>query len=506
MTHKNHIYYFNIFILTITIVFSNIFNINAFAETESSTEATTEAPSIINNYCEPSKTVDVSARAAIIADADTGIVLYEKNADEVLYPASITKIMTALLGCEYGKFDETITHSENAINGIGYGSSTMGMEIGEQISLEDCLYGIMMCSANEACMALAEHISGTVDAFVAQMNSRAEALGCTNTHFANPHGFHDENHYTTARDMSLITLEAIKNEKFCEIWGTMLRTLPPTNIVNEPRGLVNRAKILDDESQYYYPGILGAKTGFHDEAKNTLVAYAEKDNKKLITVVMKCDGAANAYGDTKILMDYGFTQYENKLVYDGSDFSQSVNAIQTYNNIAYPMGNVDALVTDKLEMLLPKSADMTKITTEAVLEDRVEVPVAAGDVIGTMKVFYDGNEFGQLDIVSNTDIARLDDREMAKRELWNEVKYWGKIALIYGGIALVVIIIFILIVRSIIKSRRKKRMLKRRRAAQHRKHKRRPPEAQGNIPRRRKRPEEARATKRPEGQRRPGKK
>lgn len=465
MKHKNLLIYFNIFLLTLTIAFSNIYSNFAMAETnaETTTETTTEAPSVIHNFCESEKQLDIKARAAILVDADTGVVLYEKNADEVLYPASITKIMTALLGCEYGdegRYDETITHSENAINGIGYGSSTMGMLIGEQISLEDCLYGIIMCSANEACMALAEHISGSVDGFVSMMNERAADLGCTNTHFANPHGFHDPDHYTTARDMSIITREAIKNEKFSEIWGTMLRTLPPTNLVNEPRGLVNKAKILDDESQYYYPYIKGAKTGFHDEALNTLVTYAEKDGAKLISVVMKDMGAPFAYSDAKLLFDYGFTQYSKASLYDGSGFSAEIPVVQTYNGREYSLGSITAAIEGNFETMVPTPINKDNITAESVLEEKLEAPVAIGDIVGTLKLSYEGTQMGEMDIVASTSIEKTADNEMAKKELMLNIKLYGKKILKYGCIVLgviIVLIILIKILRAVFKSRRKKK-------------------------------------------------
>ncbi len=428
-------------------------------------------------------------------------MLYEKNADEVLYPASITKIMTALLGCEYGegKYDEIVTHSENAINGIGYGSSTMGMQVGEQITLEDCLYGIMMCSANEACMALAEHVSGSVDEFVNMMNERAEKLGCTNTHFANPHGFHDPNHYTTARDMALITEEAVKNEKFSEIWGTMLRTLPATNLVSEPRGLVNRAKILDDESQYYYPYIIGAKTGFHDDALNTLVACAEKDGAKIISVVMKDLGAPLAYADTKTLLDYGFTQYANAELYNGEDFSQSIPVVQTYNGTEYSLGSVNAVVKGSFEKMVPTPINNESISVEPELNEKLEAPVNEGDVVGKMIISYDSTEIGEMDIVAASSVEKLSDNELSKRELIANVKYYGIKAAKYacvGIAAIIVLIILIRIIRRIFRGKKKKR---KKRSSKNKNLKQKGKTSQ-NTQKRKKHPEQAQGRKRrPDG-------
>lgn len=475
MTYKNLIIYFNIFILTITISFSNIYSNFSYAEptaqtqtsanAEISTETTTEAPSVIKNYCEADKQLDIKARAAILVDANTGLTLYEKNADEVLYPASITKILTTLLACEYGKLDENVTHSENAINGIGYGSSTMGMVVGETIPFEEALYGIMMCSANETCMAVAEHISGSVDAFVAKMNEKAKELGCTNSHFANPHGFHDDNHYTTARDMAKITVAAVKNEEFEKVWGTVVHTLPATNKVSEPRGLYNKAKILDDEHKYYYPYILGAKTGFHDEALNTLVCCAEKDGIKLISVVMKDNGAALTYADSKVLFDYGFTQYEDRTVYNGSSYSGEIPTVQPYKGHEFSIGSVKTEVKDEITAFVPKFIDTSSVTTVPELDEKIELPVKTGDVVGKMKVSYNDYELGEVNITAAEDMDRADTMTMALKWMSLMAMTYGKASLKYVAAFIAAFIIFIIIIRifkAIRRSKKRKKKFKKR--------------------------------------------
>lgn len=472
MIHKNTHIHFSILILTITICFSNIFTTFSYAETvEPTTEITTEAPSIVNNLCEPSKQLNVTARGAILIDANTGVSLYEKNADEVLYPASITKIMTTLLGCEYGKFDEIVTHSHNAIFGIGYGSSTMGMQEGEKITLKDALLGVMMRSANETSMAVAEHISGSVDAFVDKMNKKAKELGCTNTHFANPHGFHDDNHYTTPRDMSKIAAAAVKNKDFEEIWGTELYTLPATNIYKEPRLLYNKAKILDDESQYYYKYTVGAKTGFHDMALNTLVSCAEKDEIKLISVVMKDMGYNNAYADAKTLFEYGFTQYEDKSVYSASSYeSQNINVTQKYNDYDYDIGFVSTTVKADVKIKMPKYIDPSEaIKAEPVLNDKVEAPVKDGDVVGKVNLSYNDEEIGSVDILAASSMDKLSDSKMKKMEFVRKAKeyiqygidlFMKNIFIVIPALLIVVALIFIKI--KIVNNKKRKRKNKKR--------------------------------------------
>lgn len=187
----------------------------------------------------------VQADSAIVMDADTGAVLYAKDIDQELYPASITKIMTALLALENGNLDDVVTFSEYAVYSIEYGSSHLGLTEGEELTLEQCLYGILLASANEISNAVAEHIGGDVETFADMMNQRAEELGCTHTHFVNPHGLHDENHYTTAHDMALIMQEALKNPKFCEIIGTEEYFFPETNLVDEKRYFINHHKMVE---------------------------------------------------------------------------------------------------------------------------------------------------------------------------------------------------------------------------------------------------------------------
>ena len=261
---------------------------------DATTETTTEGTGVGENktgVVSPEGTqLDIAAEACILIDADTGIILYEKNSHERLYPASITKVLTTLLAVEYGKFDETVTHSHNAVFGIGYGSSHIGMDEGEEVNFRDALYGILLESANEVCMAIAEHIDGDVDTFVEHMNTRAKELGAKDTHFANPHGFHDDNHYTTAYDMSLFVRAAVSNPDFLEIFSTVDHTIPATN-KNVERPLHNKDRMMRPTSEYYYENIIGGKTGYTTEAGNTLVTYAGKDDIKLITVVMNDPGA-----------------------------------------------------------------------------------------------------------------------------------------------------------------------------------------------------------------------
>ncbi len=268
----------------------------------------------------------VQADSAIVMDADTGAVLYAKDIDQELYPASITKIMTALLALENGNLDDVVTFSEYAVYSIEYGSSHLGLTEGEELTLEQCLYGILLASANEISNAVAEHIGGDVETFADMMNQRAEELGCTHTHFVNPHGLHDENHYTTAHDMALIMQEALKNPKFCEIIGTEEYFFPETNLVDEKRYFINHHKMVEEEGMEY-DGIIGGKNGFTDEAWNTLVTAAERDGQKLICVVMMVPGQYESYDETRVLLDYGFAGFHNEQISNAASPDMEITGV-----------------------------------------------------------------------------------------------------------------------------------------------------------------------------------
>ena len=276
-------------------------------------------------YFEPIQTNEIEgwpqgpavwAESAVVIDLDSGAILYEKNMGATKYPASITKILTTLVAIENSRLDERVTFSENAIFGIERDSSHIGIRVGEILSMEECLYGMMLESANEVCLAVAEHISGSVDAFVELMNQKAAELGCTNTHFTNPNGLPDENHYTTAHDMALIAQAAYANPTFRKVCQTNTYCIPTTNVCGELRWLSNHHKMLP-ERDYFYEGCTGGKTGFTQAALNTLVTYAERDGRKLVCVSLRTNGP-QVYVDTAALLDYGFQNFQNITIHSRS--------------------------------------------------------------------------------------------------------------------------------------------------------------------------------------------
>lgn len=263
------------------------------------------------------ETPTISATAAIVTDARTGLILYEKNIHQPRYPASIAKIMTALLALEqYGsRLYEPITFSHNAVYSIPRNSSHIAMNEGESLTMEDALYGLMLASANEVANAIAEHISGDIESFAELMTRRAAALGASNTTFRNPSGLHHPEQVTTAYDMARITREALRHPKFAEIISTLRRDIPPTERQPQIRELLNTNRMIR-QGPHFHNNVIGGKPGFTTPAKHTLVTYAEKDGRSFIVVTLEGEGS-RLYTDTAALLEYAFAipYVETKVLY-----------------------------------------------------------------------------------------------------------------------------------------------------------------------------------------------
>lgn len=260
----------------------------------------------------------VSAQGAVLYDVTHDKFLYEKNADTKYYPASITKVLTALLVLENARLDETVTFSKTAVTDLESGAVTLNIKEGDKVSVEDCLYGLMLKSANEVANGLAEHVGGSLSGFSDMMNAKAKELGCTNSNFVNPNGLNNTNHLTTARDMAKIAAAAFENETFCKIVSTTSYQFPATQAAGE-RTISMGHKMLYPNDSRYYDGIVGGKTGYTSKAGNTLVTCVERDGVRMVAVILKTSGTH--YADTKAMLDYGFgvTGY-HKWIADGPDW------------------------------------------------------------------------------------------------------------------------------------------------------------------------------------------
>ena len=245
----------------------------------------------------------VAAQGAILYDATNDKVLFEKNADAQFAPASITKVLTALLVLENAKMDEMVTFSKTAVTYLESGAVTLYLTEGDQVSVKDCLYGLMLKSANEIANGLAEHVGGSILNFCNMMDAKAKELGCTNSNFENPNGLNNTSHLTTARDMAKITAAAFENEEFRKIVSTTSYKFPATKAMGARTISMGHKMIYPNDSRYY-EGILGGKTGYTSKAGNTLVTCVERDGVRLVAVVLKSQ--STHYTDTKAMLDYGY--------------------------------------------------------------------------------------------------------------------------------------------------------------------------------------------------------
>ena len=353
----------------------------------------------------------ITSTSAIIMDAQSGQIIYEKNSHTRQYPASITKIMTAYLAIKNGDLNSTITMSDAAVWGIDRSSSHIALDVGEEISMSDALYAVMLMSANEAAWAIAEQVSGSLENFVQLMNDTAQSLGCKDTHFTNANGLHDPDHYTTAYDMALITKEALTSKTFREYASETYHEIPPTNMNNETRYLTQGNRMMLSNSEYYYPACQGGKTGYTDDAGGTLVVWAEKNDMQLICVTMGAPDNATNYTDSIALFNYVFNNYSNTTLLSDYEFdAEAATTAQNFLNDYYGCENLGTMhlsVDNNQPFIFANNADRTKLQMNFVPSaDRLDE-----GYIGTLEVSYEGTTCLTLPVSysgyvnSNDDVA-----------------------------------------------------------------------------------------------------
>lgn len=376
---------------------------------ETETETETEFP---ESYFLPVESNEVAgwpqgpqieAEAAVVMDADTGAFLYGKNMTAKEYPASITKLMTALVAIENGELDKKLKCSKFAVFSIESGSSHCGLQPGEKLTLRQALYALMLESANDAANSIAEKIGGSIDNFVEMMNAKAKELGCVNTHFTNAHGLHNKEHYTCAYDMALIAKAAFSNPTLAEIASTINYSIPVTNKVDEVRYFVNHHKMLSSD-EFKYEGCVGGKTGFTSDALNTLVTVARRDDTELICVILRVNGAEKTYTETASLLDYGYKNFadEEEKVPDASTSLADLLNVKTNgrSNLLTPsvlnQGIVD--VAKKVKVSLPKDADKSNLTVKYAAD-------------GILRYAYNGWEVGAARMTFKSPITDIPEPE-----------------------------------------------------------------------------------------------
>ena len=337
----------------------------------------------------------ISAEGGILFDANSGAVLYGKNIHEQYFPASITKILTALIIIENCQMDEVVTFSHNAVYNVEAGSSNANLEEGDRLTVRDCLYAMILKSANEAANALAEHAASTTAAFSSMMNAKAASLGCTDSHFNNPSGLNDPEHYTSAHDMALIAQAAFQNETFAQIAATLYYDLPPTKRNPEGLRIYPGHQMIKKNSPNYYPGAIGGKTGYTSLAGNTLVTCARRDDMMLITVVL--NGHRTHYTDTRTMMNFGFRNFRSV---DISDMDDTYTSIENDLTIAgLPTTNLSVISVQKDRRLsLPINGEFSDTTSSISYELPPEAPEYAA---ARITYDYDGRTIGSTYLMVN---------------------------------------------------------------------------------------------------------
>ena len=384
--------------------------------------------------------------AAIVMDAGTGAILYAKNIDEHFYPASITKVLTALVALENGKFEDPVVVSEDCVSFLEPGDSSIGLKKGNKISLEQALYATLLASANEAAYAVGENVGKNAGHdyawFLEQMNQRCRELGGTNSNFANTNGLPDPDHYTCARDMALIGSEMFKYPEFFKIVQTMQYEIPASDTCQK-HIFQQKHKMLNESSREYYKYAVGGKTGYTPDALNTLITMADKDGMQLVCVVLHTQ-SGHHYGDTRKLFDYGYKNF-TKTPVEGNETSQDVGEILEEEGGGY--------------VLLPKGVEFADLEMELVPDD-------ANDGKATLNYIYEGNLVGKAraklsDQYINehkAKIQKLDASDAGK----DESKKGMAEKAVLAGLCVVWVILVILFVRTILKRKRRRK--------QHRRH------------------------------------
>ena len=381
----------------------------ADTDTEGSDSTESDAASNANVIAAAPDAPTLNAEAALLVSPDSGMVLYEKNADERRYPASTTKIMTALIVLEnVTDLSETVTAEASDFEHVTADSSNADIKEGEVVTVEDLLYALMLPSANEAAYMLARHVGGTWENFVDMMNERAAELGCTGTHFSNPCGLHEDDHYSTARDLYKIGYAAMQDETFANIVNTVQHKMAKTNMHEERKIYTTNMLIFSSYAAYAYPYCQGIKTGHTSEAGNCFVGYAEYGDAKLYSVVMGCDDQSKEYPeiaasftDTSALCKWGFEKFTSKTIVQQGDTIVEIGV-----NLSTDTDRLVLTTKADLVSLVPADIDMDALLKGAVITapDEVNAPIKAGDVIGSVTYSYGGVDYGTVELVALSDV------------------------------------------------------------------------------------------------------
>lgn len=341
------------------------------------------------NTSVPEVDFPIYSQGAVLMDSSTGKILYGKNENDKLYPASTTKILTAIIAIENYNLTDKVTANNSAIMAIPLGYSNAAIQPGEALTVQELLELFLIHSANEVGYIFAEDISGSINSFANLMNKKATEIGCKNTHFTNPSGIHNVEHYSTAYDMALIAQYCMKNSTFRNIVSMTSCTIEPTDKY-EKRYFKNTNDLLDSKSKYYYANAIGIKTGFTTQAKNCLIAASKKDNMELITVALGAeattDGRSGRYVDTINLFNYGFDNYKIEKINTANTEVQNL----IVENATKETKNLPLALKNDISALVPTNIDIANLNYNININNDISAPIAEGDVLGKITYTIDG--------------------------------------------------------------------------------------------------------------------
>lgn len=380
-------------VLIICLIFNIFLNIEVLAE---------EEQNIVTNV---DIFADIDAPNLLLGEnSNTEKILYSRNIYEKIYPASITKLMTALLTVENCELDDIVTVSENAVHSVPSGYVNANLQVGEQLTVEDLLYVMLIPSANDAANALAEHVGGSIESFGTMMNTRAKELGCTGTNFTNPSGLQQEEHYTTTRDLYLIAKAAYSKSIIKKIIGTVSYTLPSTNAYSGDARIFTTTNYMTRKnmSKYYCDYCIGGKTGYTGDAKNCVIEYAQKDGIELIAIVMGENAKVKGqkFLDAKEMFEYAFEKYENKKIASKGEVYESIKI----NNATKETKELNLLFKEDINILSLKEDKININNLEKSIEYiNIKAPLQKGQTIGKISIEYDGIKY-ETDLIAENEV------------------------------------------------------------------------------------------------------
>ncbi len=343
-------------------------------------------------------TPSIVSESAILIEVSTGKIVYENNSTKQMFPASTTKVMTAILTIENCNLTDIVTISESALSNIPQGYVTCGLVAGEELTIENLLYALMLPSANDAAYVLAEHVGGSVEGFSDMMNAKAKELGCTSTHFVNPNGIHDDNHYSSAYDLYLIAKYAMKNETFRKIVSTREYTLPATNrYESNDRVLKTTNKLLEESSNSYYKYAIGIKTGYTSKAGDCLISEASRDGLDFIAVTLNGD----RFDDTKKLYNYAYDNYTLTKIIETGSIVETIEIEKATKDTK----NLDVIIDKSITVINNKSLDISSIIPEINYKENLTAPIEANTVVGTIKYKVEDIEYS-ANLLAKNDVEK----------------------------------------------------------------------------------------------------